>query len=115
MEEATRGNMFLDNKRLLVRHIWYRTFATTKAYASNSILSGQSEKSSSAQGINIPSTTGQNGNEMLPNNGHIYDHEGTLPTENLHLSSASIKIKSVAIVTTDLQHSLKGVQGGDKK
>ena len=47
--------------------------------------------------------------------GQIYDPEGTLPTENWHLPSISVRIKSWATAAADLQHPLKGVQGGDQE
>ena len=38
-----------------------------------------------------------------------------LSTTNWHLSSTSARTKSCAVAATDLQHSLKGVQGGEQK
>ena len=38
-----------------------------------------------------------------------------LPTKTWHLPSASTRIKSQAAVTTDPQHTLKRVQGGDQE
>lgn len=38
-----------------------------------------------------------------------------VPTKNLHLLSASIKIKSIATAAADLQYTPKGVQGGDEE
>ena len=38
-----------------------------------------------------------------------------LPTKNWHLPTAFTKIKSHTIVAADLQHPLKGVQGGDQE
>ena len=64
-------------------------------------------------GMTISSTVGQI--VMTPPNcGRIYNSEGALPTVNWHLQPASAKINSMATVTTDLQHPLKGVQGGDQ-
>ena len=39
----------------------------------------------------------------------------SLPTKNYHLRSASTRIRSLATAVTDLQHTLKGVQGGDQE
>ena len=38
-----------------------------------------------------------------------------VPTKNLHLPSASVKIKSIATAATDLQYTPKEVQGGDQE
>ena len=38
-----------------------------------------------------------------------------VPTKRCHLSSTSTKIKSLAGSVADLQHILKGVQGGDQE
>ena len=64
--------------------------------------------------MSIPSTVGQNGHEMPPNYGRIYDPEGALPTESWHLPSASATMWSLGTVATDLQHIPKGVQCGDQ-
>ena len=39
----------------------------------------------------------------------------SLSTTNWHLPSTSTRTKSCAVAATDLQHSLKGVQGGEQK
>ena len=38
-----------------------------------------------------------------------------VPTKNLHLPSASVKIKSIATAANDLQYTPKEVQGGDQE
>ena len=48
-----------------------------------------------------------------PNHGQIYDPEGA--SANCKLPSASARIRSMATVATDLQHPLKGIQGGDEE
>ena len=53
--------------------------------------------------------------KCFPNHVRIYDHEGALPTKNWHLPYASTRIKSGAAVAADLQHPLKGGQGGDQE
>ena len=64
--------------------------------------------------LGIPSTMGQN-SHTVPPSPHIYDHEGTLPTKNGHVPSASTQMRSLATVVTDLQHLLNGGQGGDQE
>jgi len=38
-----------------------------------------------------------------------------MSTKNCHLPSASTRIKSLAAAVTDLQHILKGAQGGEQE
>ena len=51
----------------------------------------------------------------MPPSPHIYDHEGTLPTKNGHVPSASTQMRSLAAVVTDFQCLLNGGQGGDQE
>ena len=68
-------------------------------------------KSSPDLGMSFLSTTG-----CPPKiHGQVYDIEGALPTKNLLLSSASTRVKSTATAVTDLQHPLKGIQGGHQE
>ena len=50
-----------------------------------------------------------------PNHGPIHDSEGDLPTENWHLPSTSARIRSMTTAATDLQQTLKGIQGEDQE
>ena len=53
--------------------------------------------------------------KCLPNHGQIYDRERDLRTKNCHLPCGSIRIRSLATVLDDLQHTLKGVQARDQE
>ena len=53
--------------------------------------------------------------KCLPNHGQIYDHERDIPTKNRHLPCGSVRIRSLATVLDDLQHTPKGVQGRDQE
>ena len=49
------------------------------------------------------------------NCGQTSSHEGAMLTGSWHLLSAPAKIKSGTTAIVDLQHSLKGVEGGDQE
>ena len=51
-EEATRGNIFLDQE---ARQVWSRDFATYKAWPSDNTLSGLSMESLLDLGMSLPS------------------------------------------------------------
>ena len=85
------------------------------ASSSNVALSALSAESLPGLGTNIPSTMAQTRCECHQNRGQTSSHEGAVLTGSWHLLSAPAKIKSGATATVDLQHSLKGVEGGDQE
>ena len=66
-------------------------------------------------GMSLPSPAGHSGHEMPPKHGQVCGYEGTLLTGSWHSPAASTKITSWPLQTADLQHPLKGAQGGDQK
>ena len=70
------------------------TFATHKAWSSNSTLSGLSMESLLDLGKRLRRTAGHNGHEMPPKHGQICGYEGTLLTGSCHLPAASTRITS---------------------
>jgi len=72
-------------------------------------------KSSLDLEMSLPNTARHNSREMPPKHGQICGYEGTLLTGSWYLPAASTKITSRPLQGADLQHPLKGVQGGNQK
>ena len=73
--------------------------------------------------MSLPSNAGQNGHEMHPKYGWIYDHKGAMSTTNWHLPralpmteqqrhlpSASMEIEPYPAIAVDLQQPLREVR-----
>ena len=63
-------------------------------------------------GMSLPSPAGHSSQEMPPKHGQIRGYEGT---GSGYSPAASAKITSWLLQVADLQHPLKGAQGGDQK
>ena len=68
-EEATRGNIFLDQEARKTSRV--QRLATCKAWSSDNTLRGLSVESLLDLGMSLPSTMGHNDHEMPPKHGQI--------------------------------------------